>query len=399
MKRILYYGIFAILFLSAGCSLIQKPSVESALNLIDDGKTDRAITMLDKLLEEDEENYEAYLGLYQAYYEEENYRKADKVLSQLSELLIENYDEEDDELQDFADSLQDAKEELEEDYDKIGSWYSDFMASPYRSELVEDNQSDDPEDNIAEEDQEDDGENTSPDTQYSLEELDANMLLSMTRKDVISLLGEPDQIDDFESFTEAYYNDEGYSVVYSVKETGDSAAVKIVGLLEEASVFDLGEKILAEQYTNYHSNYGVNYTTSQYLKRSLFGDGNPIARYTKEGNAYLLMMDANDRITFAYALDNESTVTASQMEAEDYIGLTLGDLKRYHGDIYFTEPSDEDLIVFFFNSPYYFMFEGSSTVTDTSVITSVMLDNGGFTMGFDTLSTATRSDIDRLIGS
>ncbi|MBN2222829.1 MAG: hypothetical protein JW708_11530, partial [Vallitaleaceae bacterium] len=29
----------------------------------------------------------------------------------------------------------------------------------------------------------------------------------------------------------------------------------------------------------------------------------------------------------------------------------------------------------------------------------VMLDNGGFTMGFDTLSTATRSDIDRLIGS
>lgn len=391
MKKIIYFGWIAFILLSvSGCSFIQKPSVDRALELIDDGKTDQAITMLEKLLEEDEENYDAYLGLYQAYYEEENYRKADKTLAQLSDLLLENYEEEDEDLQDFADALLEAKEELEEDYDKIGSWFYDFMTSPYMSEV----ESDEEEEVVVEEEEE-----TTEESEFSLEELDANMLLAMTRGEVLSLLGEPDKIDEFESFTEAYYNDEGYSVVYSVSDSSNEAPVKIVGLLEEASVFDVGEKVLAEQYDTYDANYGSNYTSDEYYQKSLFGDGNPIARYHKGDSTYLLMMDASNMVTFAYALDQDSTVSASQMQAEDYIGLTLAELKGYQGEIYFTEPSDGDLIVFFFDSPYYFMFQNTSELSDNSVITSVMLDNGGYTLGYNTLGTATRSQIDALLGT
>lgn len=93
-------------------------TLDAAEVLIDDDSIDDAIDMIEDILDDDEENYEAWELLVKAYIEDEEYDDAAKVLEDLAEIIVDNYEEDDKDSEEAMEIYTDlAKDITKEDED------------------------------------------------------------------------------------------------------------------------------------------------------------------------------------------------------------------------------------------------------------------------------------------
>lgn len=105
-------SLLLILSLITGCSLFDKPSEDTAKELLKDGKIDQAIEMYEKLLEDDEDNHGLWEGLVTCYFEDKDYEEAADVMEDWAEIIEEQYDDGDEGYEDAYEDFMDIKMDL-----------------------------------------------------------------------------------------------------------------------------------------------------------------------------------------------------------------------------------------------------------------------------------------------
>jgi len=91
--------------LFTGCTLlVPEDSIELAEKYMDRNKIEKAIEVYQALIDDDEEDYEAWFGLAQAYMEEEEFEDAGDTLTDMIEVVMDNSASKD---KDFLDALDD----------------------------------------------------------------------------------------------------------------------------------------------------------------------------------------------------------------------------------------------------------------------------------------------------
>jgi len=94
-----------IVLLFTGCDILMpEDSLELAEKYMEKDNIDKAIRVYENLIDEDDENYEAWFGLTETYMEDDEYDDAGDTLEDMAEVIIDNYDAEE---EDFIDVIDD----------------------------------------------------------------------------------------------------------------------------------------------------------------------------------------------------------------------------------------------------------------------------------------------------
>lgn len=116
IRNILLFGVLMVII--SGCDLLlPEITVDRAEDFVKEGKIDKAIEIYDELLDEDDENYEAWLGKVEAYIEDKEYKKAGRILEDMGDILEDHYEKDYDDkdfidaMEDYLDLAEDLKEE------------------------------------------------------------------------------------------------------------------------------------------------------------------------------------------------------------------------------------------------------------------------------------------------
>ncbi|MDA3847164.1 MAG: tetratricopeptide repeat protein, partial [Vallitaleaceae bacterium] len=105
--------LLSVSILFTGCDILKsEATIERAEKYMDRDDIDKAIEVYEELVDNDEEDYEAWFGLADAYMEDEEFEDAGDMLLDMAEVIIDNYDEEDEDLQDIIDDYDDFAEDL-----------------------------------------------------------------------------------------------------------------------------------------------------------------------------------------------------------------------------------------------------------------------------------------------
>jgi tetratricopeptide (TPR) repeat protein len=123
-KTILLILTLLLVIYFTGCDVISEigkdddPSVDAAEDLIDDGDIGDAIDMLEEIIDDDEDDYETWKLLIEAYIENEAYEDAADTLEDMGKVIVDNYV--DDDIKDAMDTYEDLAEDImKEDEDII----------------------------------------------------------------------------------------------------------------------------------------------------------------------------------------------------------------------------------------------------------------------------------------
>lgn len=115
--------IMALMLLTAalsGCQLLEKKeaSLETAEDLLDDGKIDEAVDMLEELIDDDEEDHELWQALVEAYMEDEAFDDAADVMEDWAKVIEDMYEDDPEDVADAIEAYEDLKEDIiDEDED------------------------------------------------------------------------------------------------------------------------------------------------------------------------------------------------------------------------------------------------------------------------------------------
>lgn len=129
MKKILSILMVFVLAVSiVGCSTTEKKTDgENAKQLIREEKYDDAIKALEKVLDKDELNIEAWDLIAEAYIEAGEFEKADEWLEQYLELAEDNMDNKDFDKVKAIDSIGDYGRDILREGEYVSSWYDDLI--------------------------------------------------------------------------------------------------------------------------------------------------------------------------------------------------------------------------------------------------------------------------------
>lgn len=129
MKRILSILMVVVLTFSiVGCSETEKKTDgENAKQLIREEKYDDAIKALEKVLDKDELNIEAWDLIAEAYIKAGEFEKADEWLEQYLELAEDNMDNEDFDKVKAIDSIGDYGRDILREGEYVSAWYDDLI--------------------------------------------------------------------------------------------------------------------------------------------------------------------------------------------------------------------------------------------------------------------------------
>lgn len=122
MKKIIVFIVISIMVVSmVSCAPKDlEVSVDTAEDLIKDGKVDDAIDMLEDILDEDETDLDAWKLLTETYIEVEEYEDAAKVLEDLVDMFVDNYEEIDErDREDIIDIYEELTEDIVKEEDSI----------------------------------------------------------------------------------------------------------------------------------------------------------------------------------------------------------------------------------------------------------------------------------------
>jgi len=389
--------LFSLVLVLSACSLFSKPSVESAEKLAKDGKVDEATDMLEALIDEDDKNFELYLSLADVYMDDEDYRNVDRTLEDLSELIEDEFDDDDDDVLDALDDLLDFAKDLNKEGEPVGDWFVEFVETPdimgldlNLSKVLDTEEKDDakvtPKDDSKDEtiDDSNDTINTedATDTDDDMSEATGFEFMSYTYADVINTFGEPNATDESLNTIELMYDDVYYTFMFPIEGLNDSTLVGLISISGSEGKIQPNEPIIGKNIYILSDDYG--YDDIVYFEKTILTDGSPFAKTTDGTYAYLLFLDNNDNITDCFIQKNDYS-SAMDYYAEDYLGSSLRDIKDVYGDMYYVVETETDYIIMYFGMPYYFMFENTSELTDSSLITSVSLEAGGKAISTDPL--------------
>lgn len=133
MNRFKLVWVLSIVLILTSCTALQPASIDKAEKLLDQDKLDEAVVVYEELIDEDEEDYEAWFGLVELYMDDDEYEDAADVLEDLAEVLLDEYDVEDDDgdiASEFFDALVEIDEnedDLDGDYEYINDFYNTLM--------------------------------------------------------------------------------------------------------------------------------------------------------------------------------------------------------------------------------------------------------------------------------
>lgn len=131
MKKLAGILILIMLVVLSGCTMLSPASLEKAEKLRDKDKLDQAIEVYEALIDEDEENLEAWFGLAETYMEMESFLESADTLNQTAEVILGEFDSDEDEFEDAFDDLYGYLEDLDEesvDYDGEYDQIAELMA-------------------------------------------------------------------------------------------------------------------------------------------------------------------------------------------------------------------------------------------------------------------------------
>jgi len=136
--RTIVLSIMLIILLT-GCSiLVPEPSIELAEKYMDKDKIEKAIEVYDILIEDDEENYEAWIGLAKAYMEKDEFEDAGDTFKDFAEIIIDQFDMDDDDLLDVIDEYNEIVEDLAEEDVIISLLINEYsMESESSQEIID----------------------------------------------------------------------------------------------------------------------------------------------------------------------------------------------------------------------------------------------------------------------
>lgn len=113
-------------FMLSGCASTEK-QLEKAAGYVSDKEYEKAVTIYNKLIKKSETNYDAWIGLAKAYIKSDDLKEADKTLSDLFDIVKDNYDPEDEKV-DYESVLKNMKKLgatlLKEE--EVGEWYAEL---------------------------------------------------------------------------------------------------------------------------------------------------------------------------------------------------------------------------------------------------------------------------------
>lgn len=401
-KSKLFIAMLSFVLLLSACSLLSKPSLDSAKKLAKDGKVDEAVDMIEDLIDADETNYELYLSLADVYLDDEDYRKVDRTLEDLSEVIEDNFDADDEVMLDALDDMIDFAKDLKRDEEPVGDWFAEFFETKEVKDLEmniskvidQDSSSTITDKNdTTNNDEKDTTNNDSNDTGNSNnndKQSDAGFeLMSYTYQEVIDAYGTPDTEDIGLNTTELIYDDLEYTFMFENTNLNGASTVGIVSLTGPDGRIHSNEPLIGQNINVLRATYG--YGDISYYEQTIMNSGLPFAKTTDGTFYYMLFLDGNDNVTdcFIQRVDYSS---AMDYYAEDYLGYTLGEIKEIYGNLYFVDANETSYIVMYFGMPYYFMFDSAAALDDYSVVTTVSLESGGRTMYSDPLMTMTEDE-------
>lgn len=128
MKRLTGILILILMMVLSSCTMLSPASLEKAEKLRDSDKTEKAIEVYEELIEEDEENFDAWFGLTETYIETKSFLEAAETLNDLSEVVIDELDSDDDEFEDAFDDLYGYLEDLNEEEVEYDGEYDQIAA-------------------------------------------------------------------------------------------------------------------------------------------------------------------------------------------------------------------------------------------------------------------------------
>lgn len=126
MKKMLMIFTLILALLLTSCTA----TVDKGKKLSIDREYDKAIEVFNKVIDKDETNYEAWLGIVKAQVKDDEYDDAEDTLKDLYEVLDENYDEDSDvDYESIFEDFQRYAEDIIEEEGSIGSWYEKLYPS------------------------------------------------------------------------------------------------------------------------------------------------------------------------------------------------------------------------------------------------------------------------------
>lgn len=125
MKKILTVGLCILVLMSlVGCAKTDEQLVDQGYDSIKKDP-DKAIELFEEVLDNDDENIDAYLGLMEVYSREEAYKELEKTMEDIFDIFDE-IDEDD--LEDIYEDMEDYAEDILDEEDEMGRWYEEFIA-------------------------------------------------------------------------------------------------------------------------------------------------------------------------------------------------------------------------------------------------------------------------------
>lgn len=143
MTKKLTIMLTVLLLVLTACTPSVEAQLEKAAQLVKDKDFNEAIEIYEKVLDEDDTNFEAWDGLVKAYMKDKEYKDAEEELEKFFEAVKDNFEEDEDvDYEDWLDEINDhAKEIMDEDED-VGDWYNelnppmiDLSMVPYNADL------------------------------------------------------------------------------------------------------------------------------------------------------------------------------------------------------------------------------------------------------------------------
>lgn len=121
MKKMIAVLLMASLILTMTSCAPKKPrdTVSYAKDLIDDGRIDKAVDVLEEIIDDEEEDYEAWEALVEAYIEDEEYEDAADVLEDMAKIIEDNYEEDDDDIEDAMEAYEELSANIMKEEDSI----------------------------------------------------------------------------------------------------------------------------------------------------------------------------------------------------------------------------------------------------------------------------------------
>lgn len=102
-----------VIWCFSGCEfLAPEPNLDMAETYVDEGDIEKGIEVYEVLIDEDEENHDAWAGLVTAYYEDREYEDAVDVMDDWLEVIEDQYEDGDDDYEDGLEAYNDMADDL-----------------------------------------------------------------------------------------------------------------------------------------------------------------------------------------------------------------------------------------------------------------------------------------------